>query len=249
MLTIHNIRLVIEYDGKDFNGWQKQNDKLNIQGEIERAIEIITGEQVELIASGRTDAGVHALNQIANFKIEKDINIEKLPYALNSQLKRSVRVKTAEIVDDDFHSRYHAKRKTYRYVINNSPQGSSIYRNLEYNFPLHLDETLMQEAIKYFVGEHDFKAFKATGGSTKSSVRTIYDASVKREGERIYIELTGNGFLYNMVRIIAGTLLDVGLGKIKPEEVKEIIESKDRNRAGKTLPPNGLFLVNVDYKE
>lgn len=249
MLTIHNIRLVIEYDGKDFNGWQKQNDKLNIQGEIERAIEIITGEQVELIASGRTDAGVHALNQIANFKIEKDINIEKLPYALNSQLKRSVRVKTAEIVDDDFHSRYHAKRKTYRYVINNSPQGSSIYRNLEYNFPLHLDETLMQEAIKYFVGEHDFKAFKATGGSTKSSVRTIYDASVKREGERIYIELTGNGFLYNMVRIIAGTLLDVGLGKIKPEEVKEIIESKDRSRAGKTLPPNGLFLVNVDYKE
>ena len=249
MLTIHNIRLVIEYDGKDFNGWQKQNDKLNIQGEIERAIEIITGEQVELIASGRTDAGVHALNQIANFKIEKDINIEKLPYALNSQLKRSIRVKTAEIVDDDFHSRYHAKRKTYRYVINNSPQGSSIYRNLEYNFPLHLDETLMQEAIKYFVGEHDFKAFKATGGSTKSSVRTIYDASVKREGERIYIELTGNGFLYNMVRIIAGTLLDVGLGKIKPEEVKEIIESKDRSRAGKTLPPNGLFLVNVDYKE
>ena len=249
MLTIHNIRLVIEYDGKDFNGWQKQNEKLNIQGEIERAIEIITGEQVELIASGRTDAGVHALNQIANFKIEKDINIEKLPYALNSQLKRSVRVKTAEIVDDDFHSRYHAKRKTYRYVINNSPQGSSIYRNLEYNFPLHLDETLMQEAIKYFVGEHDFKAFKATGGSTKSSVRTIYDASVKREGERIYIELTGNGFLYNMVRIIAGTLLDVGLGKIKPEEVKDIIESKDRNRAGKTLPPNGLFLVNVDYNE
>ena len=249
MLTIHNIRLVIEYDGKDFNGWQKQNEKLNIQGEIERAIEIITGEQVELIASGRTDAGVHALNQIANFKIDKDINIEKLPYALNSQLKKSVRIKTAEIVDDDFHSRYHAKRKTYRYVINNSQQGSAIYRNLEYNFPLHLDETLMQEAIEYFIGEHDFKAFKASGGSTKSSVRTIYDASVKREGERIYIELTGNGFLYNMVRIIAGTLLDVGLGKIKPEEVKEIIESKDRSRAGKTLPPNGLFLVNVDYNE
>ena len=249
MLAIYNIRLVIEYDGKDFNGWQKQNDKLNIQGEIERAIEIITGEKVELIASGRTDAGVHALNQIANFKIDKDINIEKLPYALNSQLKKSVRIKTAELVDNDFHSRYHAKKKTYRYVINNSSQGSSIYRNLEYNFPLHLDEKLMQEAIEYFIGEHDFKAFKASGGSTKSSVRTIYNASVRREGERIYIELTGNGFLYNMVRIIAGTLLDVGLGKIKPEEVKEIIESKDRSRAGKTLPPNGLFLVNVDYNE
>jgi len=249
VLAIYNIRLVIEYDGKDFNGWQKQNDKLNIQGEIERAIEIITGEKVELIASGRTDAGVHALNQIANFKIDKDINIEKLPYALNSQLKKSVRIKTAELVDNEFHSRYHAKKKTYRYVINNSSQGSSIYRNLEYNFPLHLDEKLMQEAIEYFIGEHDFKAFKASGGSTKSSVRTIYNASVRREGERIYIELTGNGFLYNMVRIIAGTLLDVGLGKIKPEEVKEIIESKDRSRAGKTLPPNGLFLVNVDYNE
>ncbi len=249
MLAIYNIRLVIEYDGKDFNGWQKQNDKLNIQGEIERAIEIITGEKVELIASGRTDAGVHALNQIANFKIDKDINIEKLPYALNSQLKKSVRIKTAELVDNEFHSRYHAKKKTYRYVINNSSQGSSIYRNLEYNFPLHLDEKLMQEAIEYFIGEHDFKAFKASGGSTKSSVRTIYNASVRREGERIYIELTGNGFLYNMVRIIAGTLLDVGLGRIKPEEVKEIIESKDRSRAGKTLPPNGLFLVNVDYNE
>ena len=249
MLTINNIRLVIEYDGKDFNGWQKQDDKLNIQGEIERAIEIITGEKVELIASGRTDAGVHALNQIANFKIDKDINLEKLPYALNSQLKRSIRIKTAEIVEDDFHSRYNAKRKTYRYVINNSSQGSAIYRNLEYNFPLKLDETLMNEAIKFFIGEHDFKAFKASGGSTKSSVRTIYDANVRREDERIYIELTGNGFLYNMVRIIAGTLLDVGLGKMKPEEVKDIIESKDRTRAGKTLPPNGLFLVNVDYSE
>ena len=107
----------------------------------------------------------------------------------------------------------------------------------------------MKKAVQYFIGEHDFKAFKASGGSTKSSVRTIYNASVRREGERIYIELTGNGFLYNMIRIIAGTLLDVGLGKIKPEEVKEIIESKDRSRAGKTLPPNGLFLVNVDYNE
>ena len=247
MLTIHNIRLIIEYDGKDFNGWQKQNEKLNIQGEIERAIEIITGEKVELIASGRTDAGVHALNQTANFKIDKDIDIAKLPYALNSQLKKSIRIKEAMEVDEEFHSRYHAKRKTYRYIINNSTHGSAIYRNLEYHFPVHLDDNLMAEAMTYFIGEHDFKAFKASGGSTKSSVRTIYDASVKREGERIIIELTGNGFLYNMVRIIAGTLLDVGLEKIKPEEVKDIIDSLDRSKAGKTLPPNGLFLVDVDY--
>ena len=202
-----------------------------------------------MIASGRTDAGVHALNQVANFKIEKDINIEKLPYALNSQLKKSIRIKNAELVDESFHSRYHAKKKTYRYVINNSEQGSAIYRNLEYHYPIYLNDVLMKEAIQYFIGEHDFKSFKATGGSTKSSVRTIYKADCYRKEDRIYIELTGNGFLYNMIRIIAGTLLDVGLEKIRPEDVLDIIEAKDRSRAGKTLPPNGLFLVNVDYKE
>ena len=168
---------------------------------------------------------------------------------MNSQLKKSIRIKKAEIVDESFHSRYHAKKKTYRYVINNSEQGSAIYRNLEYHFPIHLNDILMKEAIQYFIGEHDFKSFKATGGSTKSSVRTIYEADCYRKEDRIYIELTGNGFLYNMIRIIAGTLVDVGLEKIRPEEIIDIIEAKDRSRAGKTLPPNGLFLVNVDYKE
>ena len=126
---MRNIKLTIEYDGKDFNGWQKQPDKLNIQGEIERAIEIITGEKVNVIGSGRTDAGVNALNQVANFKIENEIPIEKIPYAINSQLKKSIRVKKAEVVDDRFNSRYNAKNKTYVYTINNSEQGSAIYRN------------------------------------------------------------------------------------------------------------------------
>ena len=245
---MNNIKLTIEYDGKDFNGWQKQHDKLNIQGEIERAIEIVTGEQVDLISSGRTDAGVHALAQIANFKINKDVDIEKLPYAINSQLKKSVRITNAEYVDESFHSRYHAKKKTYRYVINNSKQGSAIYRNIEYNFPLHLDENKMNIGIQYLLGEHDFKAFKASGGSVKTTVRTIYSAGVKRVGDRIYITLEGNGFLYNMVRIIAGTLIDIGLGKIEPKEMKNILDSKDRSKAGKTLPPTGLFLVKVEYE-
>mgnify|MGYP004577306371 CR=1 FL=1 len=245
---MRNIRLTIEYDGKDYNGWQKQPNKLNIQGEIERAIFNIMHEEVDLIGSGRTDAGVHSLGQVANFKTNSNFPIEKMPIALNSQLKNSIVIKKAEEVDERFHSRYNAKNKTYRYIINNSKTGTAIYRNLEYCYPFELDVEKMQKAAKYFEGEHDFKAFKSSGTSGKNSVRTIYKAEVKKDGERIIIELTGNGFLYNMVRIISGTLLDVGLGKIKPEEISKIIESKNRQNAGKTLPAHGLYLVCVEYK-
>ncbi len=245
---MRNIKLTIEYDGKDFNGWQKQPNKLNIQGEIERAIKDITGEDVDLIASGRTDAGVHALGQVANFKTDSNIPVEKIPIALNTKLKRSIRILAAEEVDERFHSRYNCKKKTYKYVINNSANGTAIYRNLEYNFSQELNVDKMNEAVKYFIGEHDFKGFKASGTSSKSSVRTIYDAKVYKNGDRVNIELTGNGFLYNMVRIISGTLIDVGIGKILPEEVPDIINSKERTKAGKTLPPNGLYLVKVEYE-
>ena len=149
--------------------------------------------------------------QIANFKTESEIEIEKIPYALNSKLKKSIVIKNAEEVDERFHSRYNAKKKTYRYIINNSNQGSAIYRDLEYHMPIKLDVESMKKAVKYFEGEHDFSSFKASGTSSKSSVRTIYKAEVIQSEDRIKIELTGNGFLYNMVRIIAGTLVDVGL--------------------------------------
>ena len=185
--------------------------------------------------------------QVANFKTNSNIDIEKIPIAINSQVKNFIRIKSAEEVDEKFHSRYTCKRKTYKYIINNSLQGTAIYRNLQYHFPEKLDEEKMNEGIKYLIGEHDFKSFKASGTSSKSSVRTIYSAKVIKDNERIAIELTGNGFLYNMVRIIAGTLVEVGLGKIKPEEITGIIESKDRQKAGKTLPPYGLYLVEVNY--
>ena len=204
---MRNIMLKIEYDGKDFNGWQKQPTKLNIQGEIERAIKDITGEEVDLIASGRTDAGVHSLGQVANFKTNSNIPVEKFPIALNTKLKRSIRILEAKEVEERFHSRYNCKRKTYRYIINNSENGTAIYRDLEYNFSQKLDVEKMNQAVKKFIGEHDFKGFKASGTSSKSSVRIIYEAKVYKEGERIIIELTGNGFLYNMVRIISGTLI------------------------------------------
>ena len=238
---MRNIKLTIEYDGKEYNGWQKQPNKLNIQGEIERAIYNVTGETVELYASGRTDAGVHALGQVANFKTNSNIPIEKIAIAINSQLKKSIVIKQAEVVDDNFHSRYKCKQKTYMYVINNSSQGTAIYRNLVYHMPQELDVEKMQKAVKYFEGEHDFKAFKSSGTSSKSSVRTIYNANVIKEGENVIIQLTGNGFLYNMVRIISGTLVDVGLNKIPVEEIPNIIKEGKREKAGKTLPPNRII--------
>ena len=244
---MRNIKLIIEYDGRKFGGWQKQPNKLNIQGEIEKAIEEITGEAVELNASGRTDAGVHSFGQTANFKTNSNIEIEKLPIAINSKLKQSIRIISAEEVDEDFHARYSCKGKKYRYIINNSKYGSAIYKDLEYHMPVKLDIEKMKEAAKFFEGEHDFKGFKASGTSSKSSVRNIYKAEVKEDGEKIIIELTGNGFLYNMVRIISGTLVDVGLGKINPKEIPDIINSKDRTKAGKTLPAQGLYLVQVYY--
>ncbi len=244
---MRNIKLIIEYDGKSFNGWQKQPDRLNIQGEIEKAIGEITGEEIDLTASGRTDAGVHSLGQTANFKTNSEIPIEKFAIAINSKLKKSIVIKSAEEVDERFHSRYSVKSKTYRYTINNSAMGTALYRDMEYHFPLEVDIEKMKQAAKFFEGEHDFKAFKASGTSSKSSVRTIYKAEVIKNEDKIYIELTGNGFLYNMVRIISGTLLDVGIGKISPDEIPQIIESKDRKQAGKTLPAHGLCLIKVEY--
>ena len=245
---MRNIKLTIEYDGKDFNGWQKQPNRLNIQGEIEKAIQAITGEEVELIGSGRTDAGVHAFAQVANFKINSNFPIEKMATAINSQLKQSIRIQKAEEVSEAFHSRYHCHKKTYMYIIDNSEQGTAIYRNLSYHISQPLNIEKMQKAAIYIVGEHDFSCFKSSGTSSKSSVRTIYEAKVLKEQERVIIKLTGNGFLYNMVRIIAGTLVDVGLEKIQPEELENIINSKNRQKAGKTLPPQGLFLASVEYK-
>ena len=237
---MRNIKLTIEYDGKEFNGWQKQPNKLNIQGTIEKVISDITKEDIELIGSGRTDAGVHALGQVANFKTNSTIPIEKFAIAINSRLKKSIVIKKAEEVPDRFHSRYNCKQKTYRYIINNSETGSAIYRNLEYNIKMPLDVNKMQEAANYFVGEHDFTGFKASGTSSKSSVRTIYDAKIYQNGDKIYIELTGNGFLYNMVRIIAGTLVEVGLEKIEPEKIEEIIKEGKRENPVEQVQPAGI---------
>ena len=244
---MRNIKLTIEYDGKGFEGWQKQPSKLNIQGEIEKAIQSVTNEEVDLIGSGRTDAGVHAYGQVANFKTNTNIPTEKISYALNANLKKSIIIKSAEEVDERFHSRYSCKRKTYRYIINNSLHGTAVNRGLEVHISNELNIENMKKAIKYFEGEHDFSGFKSSGTSSKNAVREIYKTEINKIDDKIIIELTGSGFLYNMVRIIAGTLVDVGIGKIKTEEIPDIILSKDRKRAGKTLPAHGLYLLEVKY--
>ncbi|MBQ8298622.1 MAG: tRNA pseudouridine(38-40) synthase TruA [Clostridia bacterium] len=245
---MRNIKLTIEYDGKNFAGWQSQPGKVSIQSEIEKAIKEITGEEVEITASGRTDAGVHALGQVANFHTNTNIEIEKIPYAINSKLTKSIVIKKAEEVEERFHARYNCKLKTYRYIVNNSEFPSALERYREYHMPIKLDIESMKKALTFFEGEHDFKGFKSSGGNAKkTTVRTITKAILKENDGRIFIELTGNGFLYNMVRIIAGTIVDVGLGKINADDIPEIIESKDRTRAGKTLPPHGLYLLEVQY--
>lgn len=185
--------------------------------------------------------------QVANFKTNCNIPVEKFPIAINTKVKNSIVIKEAVEVEERFHSRYNCKQKTYRYVINNSEYGSAIHRNQEYHVPIKLNINEMKKAIKYFEGEHDFKGFKASGTSSKNSVRKIFKTNIIEDGERIFIELTGSGFLYNMVRIISGTLVDVGLGKINAVDIPGIILSGDRTRAGKTLPPQGLYLMKVEY--
>ena len=245
---MRNIKLTIEYDGKNFAGWQTQPNKESIQGEIENAISSITGEEIEIFGSGRTDAGVHALGQVANFHTESKIDIAKFPYAINAKLKKSIVIKEAEEMPERFHARYNVKEKTYMYVINNNEFPSALDRYREFHIPCKLDIEKMRQGLMYFKGTHDFKGFMSSGGNKKkTTVRTITNCELFQKEGKIIIELTGDGFLYNMVRIICGTIVDVGLGKIDVSEIPYIIESKDRTKAGRTLPPHGLYLKEVRY--
>ena len=245
---MRNIKLVIEYDGKNYPGWQSQPGKVSIQTEIEKAIFEVTGEAVDLTAAGRTDAGVHAWGQVANFHTNSNIEVHKIPYALNAKLPHSIVIQSAEEVEERFHARYLCNGKTYRYIINPNKFPSALDRYREFHVPYPLDIKKMKVALKKFEGEHDFKGFKSSGGSPKkTTIRTLTSCVLKEQNGKIMIELTGDGFLYNMVRIICGTVVDVGLGKIPVEEIEDIILSGDRKRAGRTLPPHGLYLVKVYY--
>lgn len=257
---MRNIKLVIEYDGTNYHGWQSQTNALTVQQVIERAIQKLTGEECRLVGSGRTDVGVHALGQVANFHTGSRIPADRFACALNSVLPDDIVIRHSEEVDSDFHSRYSAKGKKYRYLIYNSKYPSALLRNRACHVQYPLDFGLMKEAASYFLGTHDFSAFRASGSSTKTSVRTITHVLFREKdcgsfpggdapffGRLFEFEVAGDGFLYNMVRIMAGTLIEVGAGKIAPGSIPEIIESRDRKRAGKTAPAHGLYLVEVYY--
>lgn len=240
-----NIMLQIEYIGTEYSGWQKQNNAKTIQSEIENAILKITGEKVELIASGRTDAGVHALSQVANFHTNSNIPPKQMKYALNSVLNDNIRVIGSYNVNDDFHARFSAKRKTYLYRIQTGDVKRAFEKDRAYYVKGNLDLEQMIIQSKFLIGEHDFSAFKSEGSSAQNFVRTVYELKLTQRDDIIEIEITGNGFLYNMVRIIAGTLIEIGKGR--EYLIDEILKSKQRINAGPTAPAMGLFLKNVDY--
>jgi len=248
-MVLVQILLSVSYDGTNYAGWQRQSNALAVQEVLEIALSKVYGVDIVVRAASRTDAGVHALGQKVCFSIEKPhIPLDKLPVVINSFLPSDIAVKSAEVVSDDFNPRFNALYKTYSYTIYNSKTPNPLYSRYSTFIPQNLDFLAMQEAASAFIGKHDFAAFCAAHGSAKTSVREIYACSTKKKSNEIFtLLITGNGFLYNMVRIITGTVLFSGLKKIAPLDIPLIIASKDRKKAGKTMPPQGLVLEHVEY--
>ena len=254
-----NVLIKIEYDGTNFSGWQIQPEVRTVQGEIEHVLKYIAGEDVHIHGTSRTDAGVHALGQCASFEWKSNMPVEKLAEVMNrrfgaggegrSGAPGDIRIISVEQVPEDFHARYSCKGKTYRYVIDKS--GDIFRRNISYQYPgaEDLDIEEMRKAASYIVGTHDFKCFESSGSTPReSTVRTVSDLDIFEDDESIIIEVTGDGFLYNMVRIIVGTLVEAGAGKRTPESVRDAIESRDRSKAGFTAPPQGLYLKEIYFE-
>jgi len=246
-IAMKNVKLVIEYDGTNFQGWQSQKQGRTVQQEIEKALKIILKKEVKIYGSGRTDAGVHALGQTANFKEDFTIPVAKIPYALNSILPEDISIQSAQEVPEHFHARYSAIGKKYIYKIYHAPFRSALFRNYAYFIPEPLDIEKMRKASEYFIGKHDFIGFMASKSGVSDTVREIYALKIYDSKGWLTIEIKGNGFLYNMVRIIVGTLVEVGKNKIPLEHIPQIIRSGERKKAGPTAPPQGLYLAEVYY--
>lgn len=241
------VLLRVQYKGTDYCGWQRQKNGLSVQEVLANAVRETTGESAVMHGSGRTDAGVHAIAQAVHFDTHTKIPMQKLPIAINAHLPSSVRVLSAQEVDAGFNARFDAVSKTYLYKMYVSSVSSPLREGLCAFVHRAPDLDRMRRAAEYILGEHDFKVFQAAGGHVKSTVRTISALSISEQDGEISFEVTGNGFLYNMVRIMVGTLYYVGIGKIEPEEIPEILASGKRDRAGKTMPPEGLYLKRVRY--
>ena len=245
---MERIKIVVQYDGKDFCGWQLQPSKRTVQGEIEKVLEFLLKEKIRLYASGRTDAGVSAYAQVGHFDTLQNVDVRKLCDSLNALLPQDVAILSCEKVDENFDSRFSVKKKTYKYNFYVSKHALPLFEKFAVRVNHYADVQLMKEACKFLIGTHDFEAFVSKKSGKTDFVRTVYDAKIVDNDDGTYsFEITGNGFLYNMVWIVFGTLLKVAYKKIKPEEITSIIESKDRSKAGKTMSPHALFMKNVDY--
>ena len=242
-----NYALIVEYDGCAFSGWQRQQNAPSVQQTLEDAIWQAMKERVNLIGAGRTDAGVHAQGQVCNFRSNTRIPADKLPFVLNRALPHTVQVQDAFEVPWGFHARYLAQGKHYRYIARVTRFPSALWHHRAWQMPYRLDMEAMRWAAAALTGTHDFKAFCASGSEVKSTVRTLHRIEIKKEGSDIYFDFFGNGFLYNMVRILVGTLVYVGQGRINAGQVGEILRSTDRRLAGITAPPYGLYMVSVRY--
>lgn len=243
------IKLTIEYDGTAYAGWQRQENALAVQQVIEEALTKLTRARVVIAGASRTDAGVHALGQTAHFDTESRIPPDKYAFALNTMLPADIRIRKSEAVSEDFHARFSNKGKRYRYLIYQSPHAGALNRNTHAHVIYPLDDEKMRRELTALIGTHDFSAFAASGSVVKDTVRTIYSASLARRGDELELLVEGSGFLYNMVRIIAGTLISVGAGRLEEGAFARAIQSGNRLDLGVTAPAHGLTLMEVYYKE
>lgn len=245
---MRRIRLIVEYDGTNYAGWQLQPNALSVQEVIERELYRITHENIRVHASGRTDSGVHSIAQVIHFDTESRIPAEKFPYALNTSLPYDIRIKYGdEPKNQQFHARFDVKRKHYRYTVYCAPHASAFSRNTALHVHQKLDIDKMQRAAEDILGEHDFAAFKSEGTVLKSTVRTIYKSQWTSCGEFLYYDICGSGFMYNMVRILVGTMLEIGKGYLPEDAIKNALKTKDRHSAGATAPCHGLCMTCVEY--
>ncbi len=243
---MNNIKLVIEYDGTNYDGWQQQKSGKTIHQTLNKAIVKVVNEEITLLGAGRTDAGTHAMGQVANFETQSNIPLFNLAQAINYYLPKDIVVKSAHKMPEKFHSRYSAKSKVYRYTIFNSKTRSAIGRNYCHYYATDLNIEKMQKASKALIGKHDFSTFKSKS-EVVSSVRTIKKLEIKKKGEYLFFTIEADGFLYKMVRAIVGTLLEVGRGKMTIGKFKETVKSGIRSKAGNTVPAHGLCLLRVKY--
>lgn len=246
---MRNLRLRLMYNGAAYHGWQVQENAVTVQGTLESVIEKIFGAHLTVYGCSRTDSGVHANEYFCNFTTEKSMSCQQVVNALNGNLPSDIAVLDCREMNEDFHSRFDCVSKQYVYRIWNSPVKNPFMTNTAYHYKYRLDESVLDKAAKDFIGTYDYKAFCSSGSSVRDTVRTVRSASVTRKGELVEFRVEADGFLYNMVRIMAGTLISINEKKTDKNGIKDIILSLDRKQAGVTAPPQGLFLDRVHYKD